>query len=229
MGIAFENRPCDDAGFYPWAESGNLRFFKALPVFVFAFTCHQNMFPVCNEVQNASRERLNSVIFLAYLLCGVIFWISAMLGYATYGENILSNALKGYPLTTVVEVSQLFYSLLAVLSFPMQLHPARKAALALLTVVAGEAPSDTNANRRFQIVTCVLVVGCLTVALLVRDLGIVLGIVGASGSTLVTYILPGIIYMRTFPRNHVKWGFAACQLVAGIVFMPCALFVLLAL
>ena len=148
-----------------------------------------------------------------------------MLGYATYGDAVLSNVLAGYPVNSVVEATRLFFSCLAVFSFPMQLHPARSAALALCTAW-GAGPAT---NARFELVTWLLLGAALAVALKVSDLGIVLGVVGATGSTLVTYVLPGIIYMKAFPKNHLKWGLAACQFAAGLLIMPTCLFVVLAL
>lgn len=249
------DRPCNGSEFDPTKPGrGGVGFVKALPVFIFAFTCHQNVFTVCNEVKEPSRGRLNQVIAAAYVTAGAVFSSAAMLGYATYGDSVESNLLKGYPLSPVVEVTRLFYSLLAVFSYPMQIHPARKAALeiwsarvargsgssrepALQVRAAASLQSDEGelaAQRRrargqFLLVTALILAGSGAVGLTVSDLGIVLGVVGATGSTLVTYILPGILYVRAFPRDHAKWTLACCQLSAGFVIAPICLFALLAL
>ena len=61
------------------------------------------------------------------------------------------------------------------------------------------------------------------VALTVTNLGTVLGLVGATGSTAVTYILPGAIYYRLHPHSHPLRYIAALQFVVGCCITPIAL------
>mmetsp|Transcript_19462 Transcript_19462/g.54807 ORF Transcript_19462/g.54807 Transcript_19462/m.54807 type:complete len:93 (+) Transcript_19462:379-657(+) len=86
-------------------------------------------------------------------------------------------------------------------------------------MVAGPA----EGFRRFWIVTAVLLTLSLAIALSLEELGIILAIVGATGSTAVSYILPGLIYTQAFPERHVKRVFAKLQLGVGCVIMPVCL------
>jgi amino acid permease len=45
----------------------------------------------------------------------------------------------------------------------------------------------------FYCITCVFLVLSYVIAMSVSDLGVILGVVGATGSTMVSYILPGKI------------------------------------
>jgi amino acid permease len=77
--------------------------------------------------------------------------------------------------------------------------------------------------------------GTLTVALTLRDLGVVLAVVGATGSTIVSYILPGAIYYTIHPHEQqqqqgggggggaVKRRLALALCLAGCVIIPLAL------
>ena len=61
------------------------------------------------------------------------------------------------------------------------------------------------------------------VALIVDDLGVVLKVVGATGSTIVSYILPGSCYFLLYREPHtLRWA-ALALLVAGAVIMPLSL------
>ena len=51
-----------------------------LPIFVFAFTCHQNIFPVVNELQRRTQERLNRVIVFSIGFAMVLFLVVALEG-----------------------------------------------------------------------------------------------------------------------------------------------------
>ena len=48
----------------------------------------------------------------------------------------------------------------------------------------------------FLIITIIFLLSSLSIALIITDLGVILSIVGATGSTIVSYILPGLIYLK---------------------------------
>jgi len=67
----------------PPNSKGEISFFKfdyhliaIFPVFVFAYTCAQNVFPVYNELWDNSEEKVNSVIGGAISSGGVIYLVS---------------------------------------------------------------------------------------------------------------------------------------------------------
>lgn len=229
---AGEDLPCNGE---PWrmfpesSSSGFLEFGKTLPVFIFTFTCQQNVFTVCNEVRNASKTRMDRVVQSAYSTAGFIFALAAFFGFATFGAGIESNVLKGYPKTGAVEFTRVAYSILVVFSYPLQAHPSRASILALVRMVKPLPPRQEGAgeggdeNIRFWVVTACFLSLSLTVALLLDDLGVVLEIVGATGSTMVSYILPGLVYVRAFPEQNLKRAFAWNQLIMGCIIMPTCL------
>ena len=76
-------------------------------------------------------------------------------------------------------------------------------------------------------VTTVFLILSLIIALSVKSLGLVLGFVGATGSTMVSYILPGFCYYYIFkdeakaPRWKVYLSF--CQGCLGMILIPVCL------
>ena len=81
-----------------------------------------------------------------------------------------------------------------------------------------EAPRDVE----HVAITLGFLAGALAVALSVRSLGKVLSLVGATGSTTISYILPGGIYWRVGPAGPKRY-LAAGQFLLGCVIMPAAL------
>ena len=75
-------------------------------------------------------------------------------------------------------------------------------------------------------VTLLELLASLVIAVTVLDLGKVLGVVGATGSTMVSYILPGLIYVETFKDFHLKRLLAFGQLLLGALIMPVCLVLL---
>jgi len=228
--------------FSPAAPHGFVELGKALPVFIFGFTCQQNVFTICNEVRAPSKRRMDTIVVSAYTVSGAAFALAALFGYATYGDGVTSDVLKGYPQVGIVQVTRLLFSLLAVFSYPLQAHPSRTSCLSLWSLVcgsprtagrqvalAGSAGNNVGArawlseSQRFRVATVVGLFGSWLIAVIVTDLSAVLGVVGATGSTMVSYILPGLCYTQTFQDPHLKRSLAWLQLGAGCVIMPSCL------
>jgi amino acid permease len=126
-----------------------------------------------------------------------VYEIIGVLGYLTFGKYVGSNIIGMYPVTELVNGGQLAIAILVLLSFPLQLHPCRSS---LYKVLAGD--SEIPRPNFIMITTFIMffayliaITGILYVTK-VHDLKIVLSIVGATGSTTICYILPGLFYYR---------------------------------
>lgn len=229
---------------------------SSFPIFVFAYTCHQNMFAIINELEpsdtSGSQTRQSnwiirnaiSIACSSYLLVGIV-------GYLTFGNIVNANIISMYPRDSVSSlVGRLCIVIMVSLLFPLQCHPCRgslnhiryfitngvrSSKLRASSVSAnGYAPlpadSDSTYNdesfisttpmegahdtdghdpivvklstRQFYIITTVIVVGAYLVAISVTSLARVLAFVGSTGSTSISFILPGLFgYMLIKPIN----------------------------
>lgn len=75
----------------------NVNTFRIIGVFIFAFSCQTNIFPVVNELRNPTLHRYDIVIFLAATTAFAVYSIVACAGYVTYGDAVASNILISYP------------------------------------------------------------------------------------------------------------------------------------
>ena len=71
--------------------------FKVFGVFIFAYSCQMNIFPVVNELRNPTIKRYNTVIYMSIATALVLYCVVAGAGYSTYGDNVESNILVSYP------------------------------------------------------------------------------------------------------------------------------------
>ena len=81
--------------------------------------------------------------------------------------------------------------------------------LALSSSLSPSMEQKENNHFLFNVITCCFLLFSFIVAMSVSDLGVVLGIVGATGSTIVSYILPGTYVieddcMCVFPVTDLK-------------------------
>ncbi|RYH28773.1 hypothetical protein EON65_10905 [archaeon] len=70
---------------------------RTLPIFIFAFACHTNIFPIAAELRGMSQGKMGWVICLSMGCIFVIYMILAVSGYQTYGDKVDPNILISYP------------------------------------------------------------------------------------------------------------------------------------
>ncbi|KAJ3147046.1 hypothetical protein HDU89_005854 [Geranomyces variabilis] len=213
-------------------------FFSYLPIFVFAFTCHQNIFSVYNELVDNTHKRVKRVVYTSVGTAFTVYEIVAVLGYLTFGNSVASNIIGQYPASPLITGGQLAIAFLVLLSYPLQCHPCRASVdkimaaarpyFATRRVISSSSPpsssppspagerSDWNEERgnttsgaaalsakhgviplgRWVTITVCIMSASLLLAAVMHDLGTVLAFVGATGSTTICYILPGLFYYK---------------------------------
>ncbi|TPX36520.1 hypothetical protein SmJEL517_g01181 [Synchytrium microbalum] len=196
----------------------DVKFFTALPILVFAFTCHQNILTVYNELLGNTPKRMSMVICSAVPMAFSIYQVIGITGYVTFGPDVKSNIIANYPTNSpFVTGGQLAIAILVLVSYPLQIHPAR----ASLDRIIGRRvdPTSPIPALRFTVLTTVLVLSGYLLAVSVKSLGSILAFVGATGSTTICYILPGLLYHRLMlnmdPEKSV-WARRAAFGMAGL-------------
>ncbi|KAJ3098854.1 hypothetical protein HK100_005004 [Physocladia obscura] len=180
-------------------------FFKTLPIFVFAFTCHQNIFAVHNELVDNSITQVSKVIRLSISTAFAVYQAIGIAGYLTFGNTVNGNIVSMYPRGVIITGGQISLAVLFLLSYPLQCHPARAC---LEKVLTGGNTAIEMTEFRFSAITTGLLFGSYLIAISVDDLSTVLSLVGATGSTAICYILPGALYYKlrtvTDPADAAK-------------------------
>ncbi|EJF64034.1 vacuolar amino acid transporter 5 [Dichomitus squalens LYAD-421 SS1] len=187
-------------------------FVSTFPVQVFAYTCAQNLFPIYNEIQSNNQKRMNIVIGTSIGSAALIYEIIAVFGYLTFGSKVGPNIIAMYPTTSLfIAVGQLAIAILVMFSYPLQVHPCRNcldkvfhAGHVPKPVTATEDdiiedehhPSHDMSDLKHSLLTMAIVASGFTIAYFVDDLKLVLSFVGSTGSTTISFILPGLFWWK---------------------------------
>ncbi|KZV74532.1 hypothetical protein PENSPDRAFT_625778 [Peniophora sp. CONT] len=193
-------------------------FISTFPVQVFAFTCAQNLFPIFNEVQTNSQARMNTIVGSAIGSATLTYEVIAVFGYLTFGSNVGANIIAMYPSTSLfVAVGQLAIAILVMFSYPLQVHPCRncldkvfqfgeKKEKGKIAAVEDDEDDESAADEdhaggemsavKHTALTSLIVAGGFSIAYFVDNLEMVLSFVGATGSTTISFILPGLFYWQ---------------------------------
>jgi amino acid permease len=201
---------------FQWA--GPVSALAAFPVMVFAYTCHQNMFSILNEIADNSHFRTTSVIFASIGGACSLYILTGITGYLSYGDKIHGNIVSMYPTAAASTIGRLAIVILVMFSYPLQIHPCRASIDACLkwrpggrrqaesspsrssllnnTPRPGLIKSGEMSDLKFAVISTVLIVLSFITAMTVSSLEKVLAYVGSTGSTTISFILPGLFYYK---------------------------------
>ncbi|KAE8419263.1 transmembrane amino acid transporter protein-domain-containing protein [Aspergillus pseudocaelatus] len=196
-----------------WA--GPVPMLSSLPVIVFAFTCHQNMFSILNEIANNSHFRTTGVVFASIGSSAATYVLVAITGYLSFGDKVGGNIVGMYPPGLWATIGRAAIVMLVMFSYPLQCHPCRASVDAVLKWKPKSSNNNDNSphrhpllgprgNRtpepmsdlRFSVITTTILVLSYVVAMTVSSLEAVLAYVGSTGSTSISFILPGLFYYK---------------------------------
>jgi len=192
-------------------------FFSTIPTFIFAFTCHQNIFSIRNETPDITK--VNKIIVISVLISLAAYILIGYCGYFTYGIAIKDNIINNLNKTDIaVVICRIAVSLLVALSYPLQIHPCRVCVNNILETCF----PMLRVSKLFHVfITLFLCAITYAIAFFVSDLGIVFSIVGATGSVIICYILPGVFYSKLYWQDSwfSKKFFAVLLTIVGVLLM----------
>ncbi|ESZ99213.1 amino acid transporter [Sclerotinia borealis F-4128] len=195
---------------------------QSFPVIVFAYTCHQNMFSILNEIKDNSPKRTTGVVVASIGSAASIYVLVAITGYLSFGNAVKGNIVGMYIPSTASTIAKAAIVILVMFSYPLQVHPCRASVDAVLKwrpnswqrrhspngSPARSAPllsggyvrpatrNETISETRFAIITTVIITLSYFTAITVSSLDKVLAYVGSTGSTSISFILPGLFYYK---------------------------------
>ncbi|KAL6452425.1 AVT6 Vacuolar amino acid transporter 6 [Candida maltosa Xu316] len=194
--------------------------FSTFSIIVFAFTGHQNMFSIINEARDKSLTSLSKLVNFAIFISSLLFIIVGLSGYLTFGQDVNGNVILSYPNGVTTTIGRFCIVFMVVFSFPLMIHPARISinniyywiktnfyqqsesfgeTTALLQEQEQQKQGKTHLSHvvpfphiNFVIITVSLLIIGYLLAITLKSFALVLAIVGATGSTSISFILPGL-------------------------------------
>lgn len=169
-----------------------------ISVIVFSYTCQPNFFSVFDELgEPRRRQRANCSSAIACAASGTLYALFGVLGYFIGGRGVADNVVNSLPkYDTPVLIARLALVFVVTFSLPILFHPMRICFESMFTAPRFQRVSE--ATRRY-IIAAVLVLVLWAIALAFKDLGIVLSLTGATGATILSFIVPGYLIWAAFP------------------------------
>lgn len=209
---------------------------SSFSIIVFAFTAAQNICTITNEIENPND--MNKVVFYSVGIASILFIVVGLSGYYQFGDNILGNVILNYDSSLITtKIGKFTLVLMVILSFPLMFHPCRISFNNMIHWIESEFKKDSKIDgenerlldeeiqsdhspvpfpqSRFIIESIILICSLYGLALSITSFELVLALVGATGSTLICFILPGLFgfkLLKSFNDRILSlslsiWGF----------------------
>jgi len=172
--------------------------FECASIYIFAFSCAQNIPGLVLELDNATMQRIDLMIVMAIGLCTALFLAIGGCGSIAFGASVNGNLLKSFPFEHgtaigLVATAARFAIVLNVLgTFPLQMFPARAS---LAQLLFHKVPADLS-RATWSGLTLGLFLLSWGVALSVQSLDVALSFVGATAGMLMGYSFPALLFCR---------------------------------
>jgi amino acid permease len=180
-----------------WNPPGALTLVKNFGVFVFAFTCHQNMLPIQNEARRNGQRDMIRIIGMCVALAFSMYVIFACCNMALFGgKKIADNVIMMYPTSGApFTLARFLYAFLVLFSVPLQTFPARNSTT---KIISYSSPEFAQSYERpiYYISTSLIFAFCWIMACTGLNLNFLLRLVGSTAGPIICYVLPSLFWYR---------------------------------
>lgn len=204
----------NDGGFSAFQPQRTLtEYLGSLPSFMFAFMCHQNVFPLYNEAKKNGLRHMSVLVAAAVAVSMAVYALFAIFAAAALGSEALTNktALDVFldVYTRSGSTTMLFfvrcgcalYVLLLVGSYPLQTLPLKISATNML--LGGSKPQSARAHRATNIgLSVAAVLASLLLSMWPKDVGFGASLAGALTSPLIMAAFPSAYFLRLVAQKH---------------------------
>lgn len=184
------------------------------------------MFSILNELRNPTPTRTTAVVVASIGTASATYILVAITGYLSFGTNVVGNIVSQYTPSVASTVGRAAIVVLVMFSYPLQVHPCRASVDAVskwrpttrrvqeltpatssrgspnrnsaiqIKVPVTRPKSEDMTELRFAVITTIIIILSYIAAMTINSLDKVLAYVGATGSTSISFILPGLFYYK---------------------------------
>ncbi|NXH67978.1 S38A6 protein, partial [Hydrobates tethys] len=167
--------------------------FSVIPTICFGFQCHEACVAIYSSMRNQSFSHWVAVSVLSMLICLLIYSLTGLYGYLTFGEAVASDVLMSYPGNDpVIIVARLLFGVSIVTIYPIVVLLGRSVVRDVwATPKRGAAAVPEAHERRSRVaLTVAWMATTLAIALFVPDIGKVIELIGGISAFFI-FIFPG--------------------------------------
>mmetsp|Transcript_11926 Transcript_11926/g.33588 ORF Transcript_11926/g.33588 Transcript_11926/m.33588 type:complete len:492 (+) Transcript_11926:177-1652(+) len=185
-----------------------VQFVAVVPVVLTAYSCHFNIHPTMQELEQFTPWRMSLVANNALAISSAIFLSVGVAGFLSFGDGVKADVLQNYNmiflqplfgerLGMAVDYSlKVGYFVLLLCTYPLLNWPFRENILE----IAGVNPSGLE-NTRFCAISFALNAAVYAMAMGIPSIWTALSLMGSTSAVMVIFVFPGLVqYLSAVDR-----------------------------
>uniref|UniRef100_A0A3B4V744 Solute carrier family 38 member 8 n=1 Tax=Seriola dumerili TaxID=41447 RepID=A0A3B4V744_SERDU len=166
--------------------------FSVVPTICFGFQCHEACIAIYSSMENQKLSHWVLISVVSMFFCLLIYTLTGVYGFMTFGRAVASDILMSYPGNDVVMIiSRLLFGISIITIYPIILLLGRR---------RRGIVTHSFESRCRVVLTVIWITITLLIAMYVPDMGEVIGVIGGISAFFI-FIFPGLCLI------HIVDGF----------------------
>ncbi|XP_058485678.1 putative sodium-coupled neutral amino acid transporter 8 [Solea solea] len=194
--------------------------FSVVPTICFGFQCHEACIAIYSSMENQKISHWVVISVLSMFFCLLVYTLTGVYGFMTFGRDVASDILMSYPGNDVVMIiSRLLFGISIITIYPIILLLGRSVILNLMLRVQRRRrgivlPSFETRCR--VVLTVIWIAVTLLIAMFVPDMGEVISVIGGISAFFI-FIFPGLCLVFTMQTEPVSPRIRLILTVWGVI------------
>ncbi|XP_035508260.1 putative sodium-coupled neutral amino acid transporter 8 [Morone saxatilis] len=207
--------PEHSQGLSSWASM-----FSVVPTICFGFQCHEACIAIYSSMENQKLSHWVIISVLSMFFCLLIYTLTGVYGFMTFGRAVASDILMSYPGDDVVMIiSRLLFGISIITIYPIILLLGRSVILNLVLRIQrrrrGVVTSSFETRCRV-VLTVIWITITLLIAMYVPDMGEVISVIGGISAFFI-FIFPGLCLVFTMQTESVTPRVRVVLTIWGVI------------
>ncbi|XP_060110000.1 putative sodium-coupled neutral amino acid transporter 8 [Heteronotia binoei] len=201
--------------------------FSVVPTICFGFQCHEACIAIYSSMKNKKLSHWVLVSVVSMLFCLLIYSLTGLYGYLTFGADVAADILMSYPGTDVVVIiARLLFGVSIITIYPIVLLLGRSV---LQDICFGTKHCSILTTEPYEkwlriLLTTVWVMVTLIIALFVPDISDIISVIGGISAFFI-FIFPGLCLVCTMETETVMPRTKSFLIIWGIITVLCGAFI----
>ncbi|XP_063293886.1 solute carrier family 38 member 8 [Pelobates fuscus] len=201
--------------------------FGVFPTICFGFQCHEACITIYCSMKNKSLSNWIMVSVFSMLICLLIYSLTGLYGFLTFGELVAADILVSYPGDDVIVIiARVLFGVSIITIYPIVLLLGRSVLQDVWLDRKGYSMHVTESYERFMRLTLTVlwILVTLIIAMFVPDISEVISIIGGISAFFI-FIFPGLCLICAMQLQSIERRKKYCLVAWGIVSVLCGAFI----
>ncbi|XP_020516673.1 putative sodium-coupled neutral amino acid transporter 8 [Labrus bergylta] len=194
--------------------------FSVVPTICFGFQCHEACIAIYSSMENQKLSHWVLISVLSMFFCLLIYTLTGVYGFMTFGRDVASDILMSYPGNDVVMIiSRLLFGISIITIYPIILLLGRSVILNLVLRIQRRRRGIVThlfESRCRVILTVIWISITLVIAMFVPDMGEVISVIGGISAFFI-FIFPGLCLVCIMQSEPVTARVRVVFTVWGVI------------